>query len=337
METGQPSRTSILVAAARAFGAREPDSTVRNPDFLAAKLIGPEEMALIADHPMSAALEQEYETARQNPEVAGLSNTMLARTQFIDEHLKRAVKNGAEQVVILGAGFDTRAYRMSELLERCRIFEVDYGPTQAIKKQRVAAAIGSVPPNVAFAEIDFKRETLHDVLEGAGYSPKRKTVFIWEGVSMYIAEEAVRTTLKTIATYSLPGSTLLMDFAEQALLDVLRKFPEAPQNRFTSKWREPWIFGVPDGREREFFRECGLEMREMMMLAGKAISERYLTRMDVTKLAVRRVRAPLSSLKTMSPLWRIARGLGLFAFFARLMARRSKWYAIAEVVVPGKA
>jgi methyltransferase (TIGR00027 family) len=321
METGQPSRTSILVAAARAFGAREPDSTVRNPDFLAAKLIGPEELALIADHPMSAALEQEYETARQNPEVAGLSNTMLARTQFIDEHLKRAVKNGAEQVVILGAGFDTRAYRMSELLERCRIFEVDYGPTQAIKKQRVAAAIGSVPPNVAFAEIDFKRETLHDVLEGAGY----------------IAEEAVRTTLKTIATYSLPGSTLLMDFAEQALLDVLRKFPEAPQNRFTSKWREPWIFGVPDGREREFFRECGLEMREMMMLAGKAISERYLTRMDGTKLAVRRVRAPLSSLKTMSPLWRIARGLGLFAFFARLMARRSKWYAIAEVVVPGKA
>jgi methyltransferase (TIGR00027 family) len=283
---------------------------------------------------MSAALEQDYEKARQNPEVAGLSNTMLARTKFIDEHLKRAVEGGAEQVVILGAGFDTRAYRFAELLAGHPVFEVDFGPTQAIKKRRVTAAIGNIPANVVYAEIDFKRETLHDVLGRAGYDPKRKTVFIWEGVSMYIAEDAVRTTLKTIATWSAPGSILLMDFAEQALLDVLRKFPDAPQNRFTSKWHEPWIFGVPDGLEREFFRQCGLEMREMMMLAGKKMSQRYLTRADGTKLAVRRVRAPLSSSKQISPLRRIGRGLGLFAFFARLMARRSKWYAIAELVIP---
>jgi methyltransferase (TIGR00027 family) len=337
METGQPSRTSILVAAARAFGAREPDPLVRNPDCLAAKLLGPEELALIADHPISGALDQDYEKARENPEVAGLSNTMLARTKFVDEHLKRALDNGAEQVVILGAGFDTRAYRFAELLGGRRVFEVDYGPTQEIKRRRVAAAIGGIRENVVFAEIDFKHETLGEVLERAGYQRSRKTFFVWEGVSMYIAEDAVRGTLKTIASSAAPGSTLVMDFAEQALLDVLRKFPEAPQNRFTSKWHEPWIFGLPDGKEREFFRECGLEMREMMMLAGKAVAQRYLTRADGTKLAVRRVRAPLSSSKTMSPLRRLARGLGLFAFFARLMARRSKWYAIAELAVPGKA
>ena len=336
MEAGQPSRTSILVAAARAFGAREPDTRVRNPDFLAAKLIGPDELALIAEHPIAAALAQDYAEARNNPEVAGISNLMLARTKYIDDHLEKAVRDGVDQVVILGAGFDTRAYRFAELLAGRKVFEVDYGPTQAIKKQRLAA-LGPVPSNVTYAEIDFKRETLHDALGHAGYDPTQKTFFIWEGVSMYVPRDGVVSTLRTIATFAAPGSTLVMDFAEQALLDVLGKFPDAPQNRFTSRWNEPWIFGVPDAKEREFFRDCGLEMREMMMLYGKQAAARYLTRSDGTKLMVRRVRSPLSTTKTMSPLQRIARGFGLFAFFIRLLARRSKWYAIAEVVVPKKS
>jgi methyltransferase (TIGR00027 family) len=334
METGQPSRTSILVAAARAFGAREPDITVRNPDYLAERFVGEAERRMIATHPIVAALDQEYLQARENPEVAGLSNTMLARTRFIDDHLKRAVENGAAQVVILGAGFDTRAYRFQELLHGKTLFEVDFGPTQAIKKQRVAEAVGTVPENLVFVEIDFKRETLREVLERAGYRPDLKTFFIWEGVSMYLTEDAVRSTLRTIAEFSATGSTLTMDFAEQALLDVLTKFPEAPQNRFTREWQEPWTFGVPDGKERDFFRECGLELREILMLAGKEMSRKYLTRADGTKLAVRRVRSPLSSRKERGVLERLARAGSLFFWFMRLMAKRSKWYAIVEVAVP---
>ena len=337
MQTGQPSRTSILVAAARAFGAREQDVKVRNPDYLAAKLIGPEELALIAEHPMAAALGQDYREARKNPEIAGLSNMMLARTKFIDEHLEKAIASGAEQVVILGAGFDTRAYRFAELLAGRKVFEVDYGPTQAIKRQRIAQVIGEAPANIIYTEIDFKHETLQDVLQRAGYDPAKKTCFIWEGVSMYVPEDGVISTLRTIASFSAPGSSLVMDFAEQALLDVLQKFPEAPQNRFTSRWNEPWIFGVPDGKEREFFQRLGLEMREVMMVAGKTATQRYLIKSDGTKLVVRRVRSPLSSSQKMGPLRRIARGFGLVAFFARLLARRSKWYAIAEVMVPDRS
>jgi len=214
------------------------------------------------------------------------------------------------------------------------VFEVDYGPTQEIKKHRVTEAMGFLPANVRFVEIDFKRETLREVLERAGYQSNLKTFFIWEGVSMYLTEEAVRSTLKAIAGYSAPGSALVMDFAAQALLDVLRKFPEAPQNRFTTEWNEPWTFGVPDGQERRFFTECGLEIREIMMLAGKEVSKRYLTRADGTKLTVRRVRAPLSSSQKRNALQRVGRAIGLFFWFARLMARRTKWYAIAELTVP---
>src|SRR5919198_44744 len=108
---GQPSRTSIVVAALRAFGAREPDPAVRNPDWLAERLIGPDDLQLIREHPISQALRDDYHKGRENREVAGMSNLMLVRTRFIDDRMKRALDEGATQVVILGAGFDTRAYR----------------------------------------------------------------------------------------------------------------------------------------------------------------------------------------------------------------------------------
>src|SRR4030095_13127203 len=89
---GQPSRTSIVVAALRAFGAREPDAAVRNPDWLAERLISPAELQLIHEHPVSHAMTGDYEKGRQDIEVAGMQNLMLIRTRFIDEHVERALQ-----------------------------------------------------------------------------------------------------------------------------------------------------------------------------------------------------------------------------------------------------
>ena len=83
---GRPSRTSIIVAALRAFGAREPDPAVRNPDWLAEKLITVADLQLIREHPISQALQQDYPTARRRQEISGMSNLMLIRTRFIDDH-----------------------------------------------------------------------------------------------------------------------------------------------------------------------------------------------------------------------------------------------------------
>jgi methyltransferase (TIGR00027 family) len=113
---GQPSRTSIVVAALRAFGTREPDATIRNPDYLAERMLTPAELQLITEHPIAAALGQDYQQARQIREVAGMSNLMLVRIRYIDERMQAALEDGATQVVILGAGFDTRPYRFAEQL-----------------------------------------------------------------------------------------------------------------------------------------------------------------------------------------------------------------------------
>src|SRR5215470_15142669 len=111
MSATMPSRTSLMVAAGRALGSREPEAAVRNPDYLADRLLGPDELALIEGHPLSAALGKPYEEVRDDYAAMGTAIMMLMRTKFIDEKLVNAVEQGAEQVVILGAGFDTRAYR----------------------------------------------------------------------------------------------------------------------------------------------------------------------------------------------------------------------------------
>jgi methyltransferase (TIGR00027 family) len=259
---GQPSRTSIVVAALRAFGARDPDPAVRNPDWLAEKLITPSELELISQHPVSRALKEDYESGRRDREVSGMSNLILIRTRFMEERLLRALEEGVTQLVILGAGFDTRPYRFSDLLRDKQVFEVDYQSTQEIKKRRLESALGSLPANVRFIEIDFKRDTLADVLREAGYREDVKTFFIWEGVSMYLSEEAVRQTLRTIAKHSAAGSSLVADFSSVSTIELLAKLPELPQHKYTTAWGEPWIFGLPDDGEAKFFYECGLKLRE---------------------------------------------------------------------------
>jgi methyltransferase (TIGR00027 family) len=319
---GQPSRTSIVVAALRAFGAREPDPAVRNPDFLAEKIISPAELALIREHPICQALQEDYPKGRRSREVAGMSNLLLIRTRYIDEAMKRALENGATQLVTLGAGFDTRAYRFADLLHSKRVFEVDYRSTQQLKKRRVAESIGSIPAHVRFVEIDFKTDTLRETLQNARYDPAQKTFFIWEGVSMYLSEEAVRATLHTIASFSAPGSSLVMDFAGRAIIEMFEMLPHLAQHNYTTHWGEPWIFGLPDGHEREFFRECGLDVTEILTYFGRDAAKRYLTRSDGARIGSVRGARPRKR-----PLYTAMRVLWMF------FTRRSKWYALATLRV----
>lgn len=276
---GFPSRTSILTAAARAFGSREPDASVRNPDWVAERLIGPAELELIADHPISKALERDYQEAIHDPDIFGFAWLMLVRTRYIDELLERAVRGGATQVVILGAGFDTRAHRFRELLKDAAVFEIDYGATQEYKKRRVEAAFGGAPANVVYAPIDFARESLSDVLRRAGFHPGRKTYYICEGVSMYVPEEGIKETLRAIAAESAPGSVLLLEYLNRAGLEVFIKYPSGMiKNAFD--WGEPFVFGVPDGQDREFFRQAGLELGEALKIGSPESVRRYAMRQD---------------------------------------------------------
>jgi methyltransferase (TIGR00027 family) len=272
-------RSSILVAAARAFGSREPDESLRNPDFLADKLIGPEELALIADHPLSTGLTQPYEEASLDPAIVGITWLMLMRTRFIDEALTRAVTNGATQIVILGAGFDSRAYRFQHLLQHCKVIEVDAPHTQQYKKQRVAAVLHVVPPNLTYLSVDFAKDDLCLALQSAGLTQTQKTFYIWEGVSMYLPEASVRNTLQCVTAISSPGSSLVLDYVNSLGLEYTKSNPRG-RGAVPASWGEPWLFGVPDSNGSSFFQQLGFNPGVPFATTSPEAIRRYTTGQD---------------------------------------------------------
>jgi len=278
---GLPSRTSILTAAARAFGSREPDASVRNPDWIADRLIGPAELALIAEHPLSKALELDFQEAIHDPDIFGFAWLMLVRTRFIDELIQRAVRNGATQLVILGAGFDTRAHRFPDLLKDVAVFEVDYGATQEYKKQRVKAGLDGAAANVTYVPVDFAREKLSEMLGRAGFHSGEKTYYICEGVSMYVPEEGIKEMLRAIATESAPGSGLMLEYLNRSGVEVMMKYPMGMLKNAID-WGEPFVFGVPDEQDREYFLQAGLELGERLKIGTPESIRRYAMRQDGT-------------------------------------------------------
>jgi methyltransferase (TIGR00027 family) len=295
------SRTSIYVAAARAIGAREPDTTARNPDYLAEKLLG-DAAQFQVDHPVVSALSLPYEEAMSHVEVGSTVRAMIVRTRFIDDALARAVAAGATQVVVLGAGFDSHAYRCEKLLAGARVFEVDRPTTQALKRERVNAVLGGAPANLTYVAIDFQHEDLGDVLRRHEYDPSRKTFFILEGVTMYLPEDAVRGTLRFVAGHP-PGSTIVFDYVYSAMIEAIARIdlataPPAAKaflERFLKLTKdEPWIFGLPMDGEREYLRECGLELREALMIAGEESIRRYLSRADGTQVGAQAIAAAMA-------------------------------------------
>ncbi|HVZ23466.1 MAG TPA: SAM-dependent methyltransferase [Vicinamibacterales bacterium] len=290
------SRTCIYVAAGRAIGAKEPDSAVRNPDDLAERLLG-DPARYGVDHPTVRALGLPYDEAMASAEVMSTVRMMMIRTRFIDEALERAVAAGVRQLVILGAGFDTHAYRCRDLLKDVRVFEVDRAATQALKRERVRAAFGDPPPNLTFVSIDFQHDDLGDVLAGHGHDRALPTFFIMEGVTMYVPEDGVRRTLHFVGQHP-AGSGIVFDFVPKAMVDMiagldLNNIPP-PAKPFVQRFLdlikdEPWVFGIPLGGVDEFLGEVGLSAREVMAIGGPDSVARYLTKTDGTQVGAKAI------------------------------------------------
>lgn len=336
------SRTSIFVAAGRAVGAREPDPAARNPDYLAETLLG-DPAAIDLTHPIVRALSLDYDEAIKEPEVVNTVRMMAVRTRFIDDALARAVvADGAAQVVVLGAGFDSHAYRFQDLLRRVRIFEVDRPATQALKRQRVNDALGGPPANLTYVPVDFKQDDLRDALVRHGYDPAQRTFFILEGVTMYVPDEGIRATFQFVGAHP-PGSAIVFDFVYRAMIDMLAQIDlanvPAPAKPFVQRFLdlirdEPWVFGIPVGGEREFLAEFGLELREALTIGGEESVRRYATKSDGTQIGAAAMAAAMARMAEQAR----AAGLPNPADNPEAMARlreqqRLMAYQLAEAVV----
>jgi methyltransferase (TIGR00027 family) len=276
----------VVTLQLRALGAKLPDEDLRNPDDLAASFLGKQERAILAAMPMGRVYaDMEFATAWDAmPEIQRrVFLHVLARTRMIDDALREAVETGAQQVVILGAGYDSRAYRLRDLLRGTTVFELDLPASQEHKRQRVHEVIGALPPNLRFVPIDFTRQSLDAVLRHAGYRKDLQTFFIWEGVTMYIPETAVSETLRFVAASSAPRSTIAFDFEHQKAIRGEHDDPVLKaSNERLARIGEPHIFGFPEGSARATLSDAGLEVVDQP--SPQQITDRYLTRRDGTRL-----------------------------------------------------
>ena len=142
-----------------------------------------------------------------------LANTLALRTLAIDAAVRSAVSAGARQLVILGAGYDGRAWRMPEL-SGVKVFEVDHPATQGVKRARVQG-LKQAAATVTFVPTNFEHDSLAEVLDRAGHDEPVPTCWIWEGVVMYLTRDAMRATLSGVAERSAAGSTLILNYHSQ--------------------------------------------------------------------------------------------------------------------------
>jgi methyltransferase (TIGR00027 family) len=273
VEPGRPSKTSVWTAILRAVGAKNPDAQFQNPDHLAAKFVGARERALLTDYP-TEVLDLPYDEAiKRLPDPANVM-TLFIRTKHVDDTLDDALRDGVRQVVILGAGFDTRGFRFADRLRGVTFIEVDYGPTQEYKKRRVKEIFGALPRHIKYVPMDFAKDDLLKQLRKGGYVRARKTLFIWEGVTRYIPESAVLGTLRFVRDHSASGSTILFDY-----ITTRNQMLNAPGTR-TAKWGEPFIFGFPETGAAGLVEREGLEV--VNDFVGDSLIRKYGVRADGT-------------------------------------------------------
>ena len=138
----------------------------------------------------------------------GLGHLGFNRTIYFDEIIDK-LKDQAEQFVVMGAGFDTRCYGLLKD-SNLALFELDQPKTQRLKRKYLEKAGIDASP-VHFAEVDFAAENWYEALEKVGYDPTKRSIFLWEGVTLYLAEKDVRKTIQEIKAHTGPGSTLVCD------------------------------------------------------------------------------------------------------------------------------
>ncbi|WP_437853361.1 class I SAM-dependent methyltransferase [Sorangium sp. So ce363] len=208
MRERRPSQTASIVALIRALADQGLTDVPGFEDPVVHRLLSRRWSAALA---LFARRLRRLDPAKRARALARLSAVPL-RVMAIDIELERAVALGCRQVASLGAGLDTRAFRM-KALSATRFFEIDHPATQAFKRRK-AAGLPPLVEQLTYVPVNFERDALAACLSAAGHRSDEPTAWVWEGVVMYLSDEALRSTLRALADASAPGSVLLVYYME---------------------------------------------------------------------------------------------------------------------------
>jgi len=257
MESARVSRTAEYVALYRAMESARPCGRRLFTDPFAIHFLRPalRRAAVLCRVPLFAVAVAWYADRR----APGARTSAIARTRLIDDVVFQALTDGIRQVVILGAGFDCRLYRLTGI-DRVVGFEVDHPATLAAKLSRLQHVIRNLPGNVRYVEIDFDRQNLAEALEPKGFDRGQPSIFVWEGVTNYLSAEAVNAVLCYVAGCA-AGTRAAFTYVHRGAIDGSTSFPDSARTRSNvAKLGEPWTFGFVPEELPSYLRNRGLQL-----------------------------------------------------------------------------
>ncbi len=246
------SETAMIVTFCRALCALDERDKIRGNDNLAHHFI--------TDN-YKRAFESSESRRWAKDQLGAIYGYANARNSYGDELFRTELKNNIPQIVILGAGYDTRSYRYSHLIRDTNIFEVDIAVTQERKIELLIENNIDIPQSVHFAVINVKEENLAESLKRRGYAPAKRTLFLWEGVTPYLTEDAMLKTLHFLQNHSAPESTIFFDYLTEKQCSKVDA--------------EPFLFWKSSSEIVVMLSEFGIEVEES--LHANDIEERFLS------------------------------------------------------------
>ena len=266
----RPSKTAELVAAVRALHLRRASPPLFVDD-LAESMCGPFWRRVVSNRALTW-LVVDVLLRRLAP----ITPVVFTRARYGEDHAEAAAEGGVTQYVIIGAGHETFAMRRSDLMTRLTVFELDQPGTQETKRRRMREAGIPEPEGVRYVAADLNTETLHGALDRVGFDASRPALCSWFGVTYYLGRDAIRETLRSIATRMAPGSSVMFDYLADvdstpaASRDLRRRCAD-----YVARRGEPWISSFNPGEVSALLAEAGYSAIEH--LEPDQVGPRYST------------------------------------------------------------
>jgi methyltransferase (TIGR00027 family) len=258
--TNNASKTAETIAMVRMTESKKPEDERICYDPYAISFISQDVLDFASKNP------EEYRAfvARNESLVPGASNSIVARVRFFDDVVKSSINDGLKQLVIVGAGYDTRAYRI-EGLDKIHAFEIDHPATQKIKINIIKQIFDSPPNHVTYIPSDLEIDEFGKKLLETKYDSSKETLFIMEGLLMYLSPETVDKILSFIVHNSVKGSSVLFDYIPSSVVDGTCEL-EAGENwqKGVTAAGEPFKFGISEGSIESFLTQRGFKMMRNM-------------------------------------------------------------------------
>ena len=261
------STTADIMCLARAASYKDKRECYSGPDYIAYELVPRFFKLIIRSRWLFKIFSRRIFSE-------GTYEYVIARTKYFDAAFTAALEKGFDQIVIFGAGFDSRALRFSDLNKGTIIFELDAPITQQEKLKAYQSKRLLIPKNLKFVPIDFNKEKMEDKISQASFVAGKRTLFLLEGVTMYLSKDAVESTLQFVSDVSGSDSMVVFDHIYAGVLRGENKYyGEKGMYKRTAKVGEEWTFALEENEAEPFLNKFGFAVKDCCN--AHELEERY--------------------------------------------------------------